>query len=485
EAPQADEDRLEAISAEANRLKQQIVDAKKEKDFARSRRQSIEKESVCEHTNTAKQIANYHCRLQAMHNTITVDKEEANSLRQNCRNDDRKKQSQQALARKLKEEADLCKAHKAKLVVEVQTESDKMAALRAEVKTYEQRLKEALERKVLAEAEVMAAKMAQAAQEQLEKEEEDETRNVTMMTGSDDEQEEDDEEEEARVLNDLELSYEGLELSSIMPVPAAVRLATGHISHQEKMSKADIPETGILEREGIEFGRWTRPSPSGNKDWTEEELEAEYGEHLRNLEKVLLELRQEQAEQAEERRCQSRLAALKQKKRQEAAAAAARAGKRFPWSMGNWLRSEKAEAPDLKNVELARERNAELGAISECSEDAYITALGRLCLQLPLDLKLSRLVWLGAHFGLMADAVVLASVLSSLDSFSMPSPLFMREEADFVERLRSAASARLLFDGGELSEPLMQRQLFLEWLAEFHKHHYVWGDKDKVLWARR
>lgn len=149
------------------------------------------------------------------------------------------------------------------------------------------------------------------------------------------------------------------------------------------------------------------------------------------------------------------------------------------------LLAQMPEAPDLKNVELARERNAELGAISECSEDAYITALGRLCLQLPLDLKLSRLVWLGAHFGLMADAVVLASVLSSLDSFSMPSPLLMREEADFVERLRSAASARLLFDGGELSEPLMQRQLFLEWLAEFHKHHYVWGDKDKVLWARR
>ncbi|OLP84070.1 hypothetical protein AK812_SmicGene35087 [Symbiodinium microadriaticum] len=245
----------------------------------------------------------------------------------------------EALARNLKEEADLCK---------VQTESDRVSALRAEVKTYEQRLKEALERKVLAEAEVMAAKIAQAAEEEEEnkEEEEDETRNFIMMTGSDDEQEEYDEEEEARVLNDLELSYEGLELSSIMPVPAAVRLATGHISHQDTMSKADIPETGFLEREGVEFGRWTRPSPSGNKDWTEEELEAEYGEHLRNLEKVLLELRQEQAEQAEERRCQSRLAALKQKKRQEAAAAAAAAavaGNRFRWSLGNWLRSEKAE----------------------------------------------------------------------------------------------------------------------------------------------
>ena len=91
--------------------------------------------------------------------------------------------------------------------------------------------------------------------------EEDETNNFTMITGSDDEQEDDNEKEEARVLNELELSYEGLDLSSIMPLPAAVRLATGHISHQDTMSKADIPETGFLAREGVEFSRWTRPSP--------------------------------------------------------------------------------------------------------------------------------------------------------------------------------------------------------------------------------
>ena len=204
----------------------------------------------------------------------------------------------------------------------MQAESDRVAALRAEVKTYEQRLKEVLERKVLAEAEVMAAKMSQATQE----EKQDEPRKFAMHSGSDDEQEDDNEEKEARALSELELSYEGLELSSIMAIPAAVRLATG----QDMTSN---------------FSRWTRPSPSGHKDWTEEELEAEYGEHLRNLEKVLLELRQEQAEQAEERRCQSRLGALKKKKREEAAAAAA---KRFPWSIGKWMRQEKAEAPTPK-----------------------------------------------------------------------------------------------------------------------------------------
>ncbi|CAK9033511.1 unnamed protein product, partial [Durusdinium trenchii] len=149
------------------------------------------------------------------------------------------------------------------------------------------------------------------------------------------------------------------------------------------------------------------------------------------------------------------------------------------------LLSQLPEAPDLKNVTAARQKNAELGTISDGTEAAKITALGYLCLQLPLELKLTRLVWLGAHFGVVADAVVLASVMSSQDAFSMPSPLFMREELDFVSRLRSAASARLLFDSGELSEPLMHRQLFLEWLTEFHQNQYVCGDKEKVLWARR
>ncbi|CAE7659578.1 unnamed protein product, partial [Symbiodinium necroappetens] len=264
----SDEDRLEDMASEASRLRQQILNAKKEKDLANRRRQKIENDSVRHHTNTAKQIANYHCRLQAMRNTITADKEEANILRQNRCNSERKKQCHQAQARKLKEEAESCKAHKAKLVVEVQVESDKLAALWAEVKSYEQALKEVLERKVLAEAEVTATRMSQVTQQ-----EEDDTRNFAMHSGSEDEQEDENEEEEARVLNELELAYEGLELSSIMPIPAAVRLATGHISHQETMSKVDIPETGFLEREGIEFSRWTRPSPSGNKDWTEEELE--------------------------------------------------------------------------------------------------------------------------------------------------------------------------------------------------------------------
>ena len=88
----------------------------------------------------------------------------------------------------------------------------------------------------------------------------------------------------------------------------------------------------------------------GTRSGRKKELEAEYGEHLRNLEKVLLELRQEQAEQAEERRCQSRLAALKQKKKEEAAAAAAAVQKSFPVEPWEVVEAREGRGPDAKGV---------------------------------------------------------------------------------------------------------------------------------------
>lgn len=159
-------------------------------------------------------------------------------------------------------------------------------------------------------------------------------------------------------------------------------------------------------------------------------------------------------------------------------------GKRAPQT-AEALLSQLIQAPDLSSIAKARAIDAELGCITEAKEGAAITTLGRLCLQLPIDLRMARLVWLGTLWGCPADGVVLASVLSSIDPFAAPSPLFIKDEGDYADRLRASTSARLLFDGGYLSEPLMHRQLFLEWLAQFHKNEWVYGRKDQVFRARR
>jgi len=169
-------------------------------------------------------------------------------------------------------------------------------------------------------------------------------------------------------------------------------------------------------------------------------------------------------------------------------------GKSAPQT-GRQVLSMMIQPPSAAGIEAARQELAQLGAILQPDEVAEITAFGRLCLQLPVDLRLARMVWLGALWGLTADAVVLAAVLSSLEPFLAPSPHFMRDEEDYVQMLRDSTRSRLLFDSGTQSEPLMLRQVFLEWLVRFHEHREIeghalgrrkaWGAKDILLQKRR
>eukprot|EP00930_Biecheleria_cincta_P046744 TRINITY_DN32280_c0_g1_i1.p1 TRINITY_DN32280_c0_g1~~TRINITY_DN32280_c0_g1_i1.p1 ORF type:complete len:1630 (+),score=254.37 TRINITY_DN32280_c0_g1_i1:68-4957(+) len=159
-------------------------------------------------------------------------------------------------------------------------------------------------------------------------------------------------------------------------------------------------------------------------------------------------------------------------------------GDRAPRTAENVLQ-QLVQPPSMRAIAKARDYNAELGVLSSASETATITSLGRLSSQLPIDLPVARLVWLGCHWGVAADAIVLATVMSSLDTFAQPSPLFMRDESTFLDRHRSSSSCRMLFDGGQLSEPLMLRQLVLEWLLELHESEQIWGDKEYIFRARQ
>ena len=91
-----DEGRLEELFGEEARLRQQVLDARKQRDAARTRRRQIEKESLGHHSNTAKEVASYHCQLQSLQNDITMNKQEFNVQRQQCRKTILNKESQAA-----------------------------------------------------------------------------------------------------------------------------------------------------------------------------------------------------------------------------------------------------------------------------------------------------------------------------------------------------------------------------------------------------
>eukprot|EP00929_Paragymnodinium_shiwhaense_P006097 TRINITY_DN10892_c0_g1_i2.p1 TRINITY_DN10892_c0_g1~~TRINITY_DN10892_c0_g1_i2.p1 ORF type:complete len:3538 (+),score=1283.55 TRINITY_DN10892_c0_g1_i2:605-10615(+) len=124
------------------------------------------------------------------------------------------------------------------------------------------------------------------------------------------------------------------------------------------------------------------------------------------------------------------------------------------------------QPPPAENIEEAVGTLWELGALtSRSDETAQITILGRLAIALPLELRLCRLVLLGVLLGCPADAVVMAAALSSQDPFSMPLQMVIKDHYKYLRGVLRSSESRRMLDGGTLSEPIMLRNLFLEWLS--------------------
>ena len=120
------------------------------------------------------------------------------------------------------------------------------------------------------------------------------------------------------------------------------------------------------------------------------------------------------------------------------------------------------DPPDLAIVEVARQELAEGCALAASAEDADITTLGRICLRLPFELALCRLIWLSCHWGCAADGIVLACSMAVQDPFSQPNPLAITDAVELGQKLRRSNQSRRRFDGGRASEPLALRSLFRE-----------------------
>ena len=125
------------------------------------------------------------------------------------------------------------------------------------------------------------------------------------------------------------------------------------------------------------------------------------------------------------------------------------------------LLSEAMSPPEPLQVSSAVGRLYNSGALSSNSEEANVTDYGRMCASLPLDMPLSKLIFMGCMFGCPADAIVMASALSLQDLFTTT---FIQDRTDFVKRVSRSFSARFQFDGGLYSEPLACRSLYTAWL---------------------
>lgn len=136
----------------------------------------------------------------------------------------------------------------------------------------------------------------------------------------------------------------------------------------------------------------------------------------------------------------------------------------------SFLLSSVIQPPTLIQFEAALHDLANCGALvhsphDKISENADTTLLGRFSASVPLDLSLCRLIFLGILFGCPLDGVVFAAAMSMYqDVFTLPTKRIMRELDLFCQSLARSTLTRMKFDDHCYSNPIMMRNMFIEWL---------------------
>jgi len=128
------------------------------------------------------------------------------------------------------------------------------------------------------------------------------------------------------------------------------------------------------------------------------------------------------------------------------------------------LLQELVQPPSTSLVEAAIRELADVGALDQNSEEALITPLGHIAMALPCDLRLCRLLLFGLMLNCAADAIAMVAGLTAADPFGAPSLMVIKDEKEYCKKLERSFEARLWCDRGRHSEPLMLRELFIEWI---------------------
>lgn len=121
------------------------------------------------------------------------------------------------------------------------------------------------------------------------------------------------------------------------------------------------------------------------------------------------------------------------------------------------------EAPDMRNIKQSYQYLYESDLITDPSDDGYLTAMGRLSGELPVDIALGRMIAYGVMLGVGAEAIVLAAALSLPKApFRYANPIYSDPE-EYNSIVRAKFLTAVEFDCGTYSEPISLLRLLCKW----------------------
>lgn len=121
--------------------------------------------------------------------------------------------------------------------------------------------------------------------------------------------------------------------------------------------------------------------------------------------------------------------------------------------------------PCTANIEDSFDKLYQYGLIDSPSDEGQLTVNGKLISNLPLSLEHSTMIMHGKKLGCIKDAIIMAAGLSIGQlPFKTIHPMLQKNVNDYNELIVNIMNAKRKFDDGQMSEPIMLRNMYLEWI---------------------
>ncbi|SOV10822.1 DEAD box helicase, putative [Plasmodium sp. gorilla clade G2] len=141
------------------------------------------------------------------------------------------------------------------------------------------------------------------------------------------------------------------------------------------------------------------------------------------------------------------------------------------------------EKPSRQKIKSTRYELEKVKAVIKIKDKLFISIIGQIMIRFNLSINLCRLLLYGVLLDVTFDTIIIISILNTNDIFPNINLYSSKNIYSYAVSLEVSSKQKSYFDGNTYSEPIMLRNVFLEWLCVFLL--YVQGLKKENKFNRK
>ncbi|ANQ07760.1 Helicase [Plasmodium coatneyi] len=125
------------------------------------------------------------------------------------------------------------------------------------------------------------------------------------------------------------------------------------------------------------------------------------------------------------------------------------------------------EKPSREKIRSTRHELEKMKAVIKIKDKLVISIIGQIMIRFNMSIYLCRLLLFGVVMDVTFDAIIIASIINTNDIFPSFNLFTSKSVYSYGVSLEASLKQKQYFDGKTYSEPIMLRNVFIEWLCVF------------------